>query len=88
MAIIDAVNNERLVWNICMSNSISLFQMLIAAFGYLSGYDGKFEFEKPGQKFNETHYLGMRFVSNCVLNTIFILSILGLPWRSYVMPCT
>ena len=40
-----------------------VFQMLIAAFGYLTGYDGKFEFEKPGQKFNETHYLGMRFVS-------------------------
>ncbi|XP_043217081.1 protein O-mannosyl-transferase 2-like [Amphibalanus amphitrite] len=36
-------------------------KMLIAAFGYLTGYDGKFEFEKPGQKFNETHYLGMRF---------------------------
>jgi len=35
-------------------------KMLIAGFGYLTGYDGTFEFEKPGQKFNETSYLGMR----------------------------
>lgn len=37
--------------------------MLIAGFGYLTGYDGTFEFEKPGQKFDETHYMGMRLVS-------------------------
>jgi len=34
--------------------------MLIGAFGYLTGYDASHPFEKPGQKFNETHYLGMR----------------------------
>ena len=74
----DAVNYEMSVLKTCMSDSISLFQMLIAAFGYLSGYDGKFEFEKPGQKFNETHYLGMRFVSNRFLRTFFFRFLLSI----------
>jgi dolichyl-phosphate-mannose-protein mannosyltransferase len=38
--------------------------MMIGAFGYLTGYDGRFPFENPGQKYNETQYLGMRIVRN------------------------
>lgn len=34
--------------------------MLIAASGYLTGYDGTFAFEKPGDKFEDVKYAGMR----------------------------
>lgn len=37
-----------------------LGKMLIALSGYLSGYDGKFAFEKPGDKYEDTNYAGMR----------------------------
>lgn len=38
-----------------------LGKMLIAFSGYLTGYDGKFAFEKPGDKYeNWMQYLGMR----------------------------
>lgn len=37
---------------------------MIGMFGYLTGYDGTFPFESPGQKYNETRYVGMRVVSN------------------------
>lgn len=36
--------------------------MLIALSGYLSGYDGTFPFEKPGDKYGNTSYVGMRMV--------------------------
>lgn len=36
--------------------------MLIALFGYLDGYNASFAFDKPGDKFEEHRYLGMRFV--------------------------
>jgi len=36
--------------------------MMIGLFGYMTGYDGRFPFESPGQKYNETKYLGMRLV--------------------------
>ena len=36
--------------------------MMIGLFGYVTGYDGTFSFENPGQKYNETKYLGMRVV--------------------------
>ncbi|XP_061388961.1 protein O-mannosyl-transferase 2 [Musca vetustissima] len=38
-----------------------LGKMLIALSGYLTGYDGTFPFEKPGDKYNGTHYEGMRY---------------------------
>ncbi|KAH8281231.1 hypothetical protein KR018_000149 [Drosophila ironensis] len=38
-----------------------LGKMLIALSGYLTGYDGTFPFEKPGDKYNETRYQGMRY---------------------------
>lgn len=37
--------------------------MLIGLSGYLTGYNGTFPFEKPGDKYNETRYQGMRYVS-------------------------
>ncbi|XP_073812438.1 protein O-mannosyl-transferase 2 isoform X2 [Musca autumnalis] len=38
-----------------------LGKMLIALSGYLTGYDGTFQFEKPGDKYNDTNYEGMRY---------------------------
>jgi dolichyl-phosphate-mannose-protein mannosyltransferase len=37
--------------------------MLIAFAGYLSGYDGTFPFDKPGDQYGENNYVGMRLVS-------------------------
>ncbi|KAK6621591.1 hypothetical protein RUM44_001398 [Polyplax serrata] len=37
-----------------------LGKMLIALSGYLSGYDGTFPFEKPGDKYDNINYVGMR----------------------------
>lgn len=38
--------------------------MLIALSGYLTGYDGRFAFDKPGDKYENTSYVGMRIVTN------------------------
>lgn len=38
-------------------------QMLIALSGILTGYDGTYPFDKPGDKYNGTSYEGMRIVS-------------------------
>lgn len=38
-------------------------QMLIGLAGYLSGYDGTFLFQKPGDKYEHHSYMGMRGVS-------------------------
>ncbi|NXD75660.1 POMT2 transferase, partial [Halcyon senegalensis] len=40
-----------------------LGKMLIGLAGYLSGYDGTFPFQKPGDKYEQHNYLGMRGVS-------------------------
>lgn len=48
-------------WRIQFTRQVYL-QMLIALSGYLTGYDGTFPFEKPGDKFEGVHYLGMRIV--------------------------
>lgn len=37
--------------------------MLIALSGKLTGYDGTFPFEKPGDKYEKAQYQGMRIVS-------------------------
>jgi dolichyl-phosphate-mannose-protein mannosyltransferase len=39
-------------------------QMMIAAFGHLTGYNGSFPFSKPGDKYGNTPYVGMRVVTN------------------------
>lgn len=36
--------------------------MLIGLSGYLTGYDGTFAFDKPGDKYENTSYIGMRIV--------------------------
>uniref|UniRef100_A0A1B0BB39 Protein O-mannosyl-transferase 2 n=1 Tax=Glossina palpalis gambiensis TaxID=67801 RepID=A0A1B0BB39_9MUSC len=38
-----------------------LGKMLIAFSGYLTGYNGTYPFEKPGDKYNGTRYEGMRY---------------------------
>lgn len=38
--------------------------MLIGLSGMLTGYNGTFPFDKPGDKYNGTRYEGMRIVSN------------------------
>lgn len=37
--------------------------MLIGLSGYLTGYDGSFAFDKPGDKYENVSYIGMRMVS-------------------------
>ena len=39
-------------------------QLIIAIAGVLTGYNGSFEFKEPGQKYEDTPYLGMRVVSS------------------------
>lgn len=36
--------------------------MLIGLAGYLSGYDGTFPFQKPGDRYEQHNYMGMRGV--------------------------
>lgn len=40
-----------------------LGKMLIGGVGYLTGYNGTFAFEKPGDLYHDHQYLGMRIVS-------------------------
>ncbi|NXX68477.1 POMT2 transferase, partial [Spizella passerina] len=42
-------------------------QMLIGLAGYLSGYDGTFPFQKPGDRYEQHNYVGMRGVRLCRL---------------------
>lgn len=39
-------------------------QMLIALSGVMTGYNGSFPFEKPGDKYNDVNYVGMRKVKS------------------------
>lgn len=43
--------------------------MLIGVAGYLSGYDGGFAFNKPGDEYGDVKYVGMRVVS---IHNLFI----------------
>ena len=36
--------------------------MLIGLSGYLTGYDGEFPFDKPGDDYGDVSYIGMRVV--------------------------
>ena len=42
-----------------------LGKMAIGGIGYLTGYNGTFAFEKPGELYHDHNYLGMRIVSVC-----------------------
>ena len=44
------------------TNFLSAIQMSIAFAGYLSGYNGSFPFDKPGDSYGENSYVGMRLV--------------------------
>ncbi|GFY76878.1 protein O-mannosyl-transferase 2 [Trichonephila inaurata madagascariensis] len=48
-----------------------LAKMLIGLSGKLTGYNGTFPFNKPGDKYDNHNYLGMRLF--CVLHGIFII---------------
>lgn len=41
--------------------------MLIALSGVLTGYNGDFPFEKPGDKYEGVNYVGMREVSTNII---------------------
>ncbi|XP_046402007.1 protein O-mannosyl-transferase 2 [Ischnura elegans] len=53
-----------------------LGKMLIGLSGYLTGYDGKFAFEKPGDKYEGVNYIGMRvfctFLGACIVPFGFV----------------
>jgi dolichyl-phosphate-mannose--protein O-mannosyl transferase len=44
--------------------------MLIGLAGYLSGYDGTFLFQKPGDRYEHHSYMGMRGVRLPALYTL------------------
>ncbi|XP_041070513.1 protein O-mannosyl-transferase 2 isoform X4 [Carcharodon carcharias] len=52
-----------------------LGKMLIGLAGYLTGYDGTFPFKKPGDKYEQHHYYGMR--AYILLDPILMFFILG-----------
>ena len=45
-----------------LSSCLFYLQLIIAVAGVLSGYNGSFEFKEPGQKYEDTPYVGMRVV--------------------------
>ena len=48
--------------------------MSIALAGYLSGYNGSFPFDKPGDQYGENQYVGMRLVRSfclCYIKQLF-----------------
>ncbi|XP_033334029.2 protein O-mannosyl-transferase 2 isoform X4 [Megalopta genalis] len=53
-----------------------LGKMLIGLSGYLTGYDGTFAFEKPGDKYENVKYVGMRLFCTFLGATIVPLSYL------------
>ena len=48
----------------------SVVQMSIAFAGYLSGYNGSFPFDKPGDSYGENSYVGMRLVRDLLCYVI------------------
>lgn len=56
------------LWSVFMQSSfilptfVTLLQMLIGLAGYMTGYDGTFPFIKPGDKYENQNYWGMRGV--------------------------
>ncbi|KAL4237411.1 Protein O-mannosyl-transferase 2 [Mactra antiquata] len=43
-----------------------LGKMMIGLSGYLTGYNGTFPFEKPGDEYHDTNYVGMRVFCACL----------------------
>ena len=50
--------------------------MIIGGVGYLTGYNGTFAFEKPGDLYHDHNYLGMRlactFLGACLIPFSFL----------------
>ncbi|NXC88155.1 POMT2 transferase, partial [Cercotrichas coryphoeus] len=61
-----------------------LGKMLIGLAGYLSGYDGTFPFQKPGDRYEQHNYIGMRgvrlyrLVSSCLASLCLSIQMLEL----------
>ena len=51
--------------------------MSIALAGYLSGYNGSFPFDKPGDNYGENSYVGMRLV-RCYIIIYFCCTVINL----------
>uniref|UniRef100_A0A8C6JD87 Protein O-mannosyl-transferase 2 n=1 Tax=Melopsittacus undulatus TaxID=13146 RepID=A0A8C6JD87_MELUD len=53
-----------------------LGKMLIGLAGYLSGYDGTFPFQKPGDRYEQHNYMGMRgfcaFLGSCLVPLVYL----------------
>ncbi|XP_020650025.3 protein O-mannosyl-transferase 2 [Pogona vitticeps] len=53
-----------------------LGKMLIGLAGYLSGYNGTFPFQKPGDKYEQHNYIGMRgfcaFLGSCLVPICYL----------------
>ncbi|XP_030337404.1 protein O-mannosyl-transferase 2 isoform X1 [Strigops habroptila] len=53
-----------------------LGKMLIGLAGYLSGYDGTFPFQKPGDRYEQHNYVGMRgfcaFLGSCLVPLAYL----------------
>ena len=53
-----------------------LGKMIIGGVGYLTGYNGTFAFEKPGDLYHDHNYLGMRlactFLGACLIPFSFL----------------
>uniref|UniRef100_A0A8B9FE39 Protein O-mannosyl-transferase 2 n=1 Tax=Amazona collaria TaxID=241587 RepID=A0A8B9FE39_9PSIT len=53
-----------------------LGKMLIGLAGYLSGYDGTFPFQKPGDRYEQHNYVGMRgfcaFLGSCLVPLVYL----------------
>ncbi|KAI4474915.1 hypothetical protein M0802_015382 [Mischocyttarus mexicanus] len=54
----------------------STSNMLIALSGYLTGYNGTFAFEKPGDRYEDVKYVGMRIFCTLLGATTVPLSFL------------
>ncbi|CAH1126628.1 unnamed protein product [Ceutorhynchus assimilis] len=54
-----------------------LGKMLIGLSGYLTGYDGTFPFDKPGDKYENTSYVGMRVFCASLGSTIVPMTFLA-----------
>ncbi|CAG9813205.1 unnamed protein product [Phaedon cochleariae] len=60
-----------------------LGKMLIGLSGYLTGYDGKFAFDKPGDKYENTSYIGMRLFCTTLGATIVPMSFVSVEELTY-----
>ncbi|CAI8001905.1 Protein O-mannosyl-transferase 2 [Geodia barretti] len=63
-----------------------LGKLVIAIAGVLTGYNGSFEFKEPGQKYDDTPYIGMRVV--CALMGLLLVPLCYLTVWELATTCT